>query len=254
MKDSATLVLAAESAASTLPAPQATDLPEPGPREPGLREQRKQRTTLSLIQRSRELTRSRGLTGFTVDELCNDVAISRRTFFNYFASKEHAVLGLSLRKTFEPGAERFLGSDEPDLALTTPLLDAIIQLILDVSHTSIEEDFTVDLMWGLLSQEPSLLERLNTSVQERNSELAELIRVREGYAPDDPGPEVIATFSLHLAMTAFMDCSHLFGKSEKQVCGSAPSPGPAATSDEKFAHFESKMRRNFAIAKHFFTA
>lgn len=223
-------------------------------REPGLREQRKQRTTFSLVQRSRELTKTRGLTGFTVDELCNDVAVSRRTFFNYFASKEHAVLGLPLGSTFEAGARRFLGSEQPELTGNTSLLDAVIQLILDVSHTNVDEDFTVDLLWGLLSQEPSLLVRLKASVQERNSELAAMIRTREGLAPDDPFADVVANFSLHLAMTAFTACSHLFDEPESPSSEPSQNTGQAATSEAKFAHFEKKLRRQFAIAEQFFTA
>ena len=45
---------------------------------------------------ARRLTAERGLSGFTIDDLCAEVGLSRRTFFNYFASKENAVLGIPL--------------------------------------------------------------------------------------------------------------------------------------------------------------
>jgi len=51
-------------------------------------------TTRAIRVRARELTAELGLTGFTVEELCADVGISRRTFFNYYATKEDAVIGL----------------------------------------------------------------------------------------------------------------------------------------------------------------
>lgn len=224
----------------------------PAPAAPGLRELRKQRTTLALIQRSRDLTFDRGLTGFTVDELCQDVGVSRRTFFNYFASKEHAVLGLSLRNTFEPGAAIFLGSDQSDLALSdslqAPLLDAVIELILASSRVSIDHDFTVEQMWELLSREPSLLVRLNASAIERSQELADLIRVREGLAPQDPFAEVVASLSLHLAMSAFMECSDLFQPGAHKTCPDHDAPC------DKFEHFEAKLRQKFSLANQFFTA
>ncbi|XBH20870.1 TetR/AcrR family transcriptional regulator [Jonesiaceae bacterium BS-20] len=224
----------------------------PTPATPGLREQRKQRTTLALIQRSRDLTFDRGLSGFTVDELCQDVGVSRRTFFNYFASKEHAVLGLSLRNTFEPGAAIFLGSDQSDLELSgslqAPLLDAIVELILASSRVSIDHDFTVEQMWELLSREPSLLARLNASAIERSQELANLIQVREGLALQDPYAEVAASLSLHLAMTAFMECSDLFQPGAHKTC-----PDHGASCD-KFEHFEAKLRQKFSLANQFFTA
>ncbi|MGN0042882.1 TetR/AcrR family transcriptional regulator [Rhodococcus sp. (in: high G+C Gram-positive bacteria)] len=52
-----------------------------------------QRTRAALVEHARTLTARRGLAGFTVEELCEHVGVSRRTFFNYFASKEDAVLG-----------------------------------------------------------------------------------------------------------------------------------------------------------------
>ena len=51
-------------------------------------------TALRLTAVSRRLTAERGLNGFTVEELCAEVGISRRTFFNYFPSKDEAVIGM----------------------------------------------------------------------------------------------------------------------------------------------------------------
>ncbi|WP_091707615.1 TetR/AcrR family transcriptional regulator [Microbacterium sp. cf046] len=59
-----------------------------------LRERRAAATSLGLQTEARRLTAERGLSGFTIEELCSEVGVSRRTFFNYFASKENAVLGI----------------------------------------------------------------------------------------------------------------------------------------------------------------
>ena len=37
--------------------------------------------------------RRRGLNGYTVEEVCERGGISRRTFFNYFPTKEDAIIG-----------------------------------------------------------------------------------------------------------------------------------------------------------------
>ena len=59
------------------------------------REQRKRATTRALTDAARRLTTERGFAGFTVEELCTEVGVSRRTFFNYFESKENAVFGFA---------------------------------------------------------------------------------------------------------------------------------------------------------------
>ncbi|MGF6821342.1 AcrR family transcriptional regulator [Microbacterium sp. ZKA21] len=61
-----------------------------------LRDQRKRETTRALTDAARRLTSERGFTGFTVEELCAEVGVSRRTFFNYFESKENAIFGFAL--------------------------------------------------------------------------------------------------------------------------------------------------------------
>ncbi|MGW8484029.1 TetR/AcrR family transcriptional regulator [Microbacterium sp. NPDC055903] len=61
-----------------------------------LREQRRRETTRALADTARRLTTQHGFAGFTVEELCAEVGVSRRTFFNYFESKENAVFGFAV--------------------------------------------------------------------------------------------------------------------------------------------------------------
>lgn len=60
-----------------------------------LRDVRKRETIRALTDTARRLTIERGFSGFTVDEVCAEAGVSRRTFFNYFASKENAVYGFT---------------------------------------------------------------------------------------------------------------------------------------------------------------
>jgi AcrR family transcriptional regulator len=73
-----------------------------------LRERRAAETSLGLRAEARRLTAERGLTGFTIEELCSEVGVSRRTFFNYYASKENAVLGIAVRSDTSDLEEAFL--------------------------------------------------------------------------------------------------------------------------------------------------
>ncbi|HVL62589.1 MAG TPA: helix-turn-helix domain-containing protein [Microbacterium sp.] len=73
-----------------------------------LRDRRAAETSLGLRTEARRLTAERGLTGFTIEEVCSEVGVSRRTFFNYYASKENAVLGIPVRSDASDLEEAFL--------------------------------------------------------------------------------------------------------------------------------------------------
>lgn len=57
----------------------------------GLRARKREATHVALADAAFALAREHGLDGFTVDDVARSANVSRRTFFNYFASKEEAV-------------------------------------------------------------------------------------------------------------------------------------------------------------------
>lgn len=59
----------------------------------GLRERQRADTLLRLHDAAIDLVQENGLTETTVSAIADKAGVSRRTFFNYFASKEDAVLG-----------------------------------------------------------------------------------------------------------------------------------------------------------------
>lgn len=60
--------------------------------QPSLRERKKLRTREALIGTALDLFTERGFEGATLDDLCNAVEVSKRTFFRTFASKEDVVM------------------------------------------------------------------------------------------------------------------------------------------------------------------
>ncbi|MFC5299564.1 TetR/AcrR family transcriptional regulator [Brachybacterium tyrofermentans] len=84
--------------------------------EPGLRQRQRLETLRSLHLAASELAEEGGLAAATVDAIADRAGVSRRTFFNYFASKEDAILGLIPPRVPdevpEPSSEQAAGTDD----------------------------------------------------------------------------------------------------------------------------------------------
>ncbi|MEU6478031.1 helix-turn-helix domain-containing protein [Streptomyces sp. NPDC047017] len=61
-------------------------------REPGRREHRKRATTARLRDSATRLAALHGADRVTIDDICADAGVSRRTFFNHFATKDEVFL------------------------------------------------------------------------------------------------------------------------------------------------------------------
>lgn len=161
--------------------------------ELGLRERKRRRTRSSLVAAARRLTLAHGIGGFTVEQLCDEIGISRRTFFNYFPSKEDAVLGSTDEELPQPILDAFLLSGRTDPP--TPLIDALADLFAEFGDRLTISREEYELMSAVLHREPQLMPRLFARAEAKSQLLVDLIIAREGLPADHPLPRV-ATFVL----------------------------------------------------------
>ena len=159
----------------------------------GLRARKREATRSAITSAARLATAQKGLNGFTLEQLCEEVGISRRTFFNYFPSKEDAIVGHLLDEFPADALAAFLngGSDESGVergpnGLTTTLLRDLLDLSSAMAdEMNLTRDHIHDLI-AAMKVEPHLMMKMMGSAEVREHEFASIIAQREGLPPDDP--------------------------------------------------------------------
>ncbi|MGV9777033.1 TetR family transcriptional regulator [Streptosporangium sp. NPDC003464] len=97
---------------------------------PGLRERKKQKTRLALVDAALDLFAEQGYEATTVDQIAAAVDVSPRTFFRYFATKEDVALSLPL-----DGVEVMLAelaarpAEEPPFTALSHALRAMVTML-----------------------------------------------------------------------------------------------------------------------------
>lgn len=133
-------------------------------------------TASRLTTLSRRLTAQRGLNGFTIEELCDEVGIARRTFFNYFPSKEEAVIGIDETREAARYSESFLARGSRGWPA---VVDDLVELAVDhVRATEFGLAEHADFI-AAVGREPRLLSRFMDIGREREKQLTELVALRE---------------------------------------------------------------------------
>ncbi|GGI85418.1 hypothetical protein GCM10007175_23180 [Pseudarthrobacter scleromae] len=154
----------------------------------GLRERKRAATRSAITSIARKLTAERGLNGYTVEEVCEQADISRRTFFNYFPTKEDAVLG-HIDDDIPAGVlEEFIagGHASPAGEISPTLFQDLVRLSLKLSeHMAASEEETRQLI-GVIKKEPQLILRIIGVTEQREAQFARDVALREGVAPDHP--------------------------------------------------------------------
>ncbi|MGB4136461.1 MAG: helix-turn-helix domain-containing protein [Microbacterium sp.] len=126
-----------------------TDLPAPG-----LRERKKQQTRHRLETAAVAIVSEEGMERLTIDSVSERAGVSPRTFFNYFDSKEDAILGLRTEEDTRRFVEAVVGGMPP-----APLIDGVLDLLIRVSDSAMFDHELRERRREVVLRHPELLGR-----------------------------------------------------------------------------------------------
>lgn len=156
----------------------------------GLRERKKQATRRALQGAAIRLTLERGLEKVTVEEIAAEADVSARTFFNYFATKEDALIGdVPISPDEADRAEFVAGGPTGDLS------EDLIHLL--INSLAGPGDFAAHRAEAaqrkeLLDREPQLLPVFLSRLHGAEQGLATAVSQRSGAPEDDFRSQVVA--------------------------------------------------------------
>ncbi|WP_420362486.1 TetR family transcriptional regulator [Curtobacterium aetherium] len=141
--------------------------------EPGLRERKRRATRLAIQQAALRVAIEHGLAAVTVDEVSRRADISPRTFFNYFPSKEQAILGDDPTLPQGDDVEVFVAGGP-----TGDLLSDLGALLVHSARELIEERGLIGERQRVLRANPELFSRRMASMKEFQSEIQAVVERR----------------------------------------------------------------------------
>ncbi|MBX6383968.1 MAG: TetR family transcriptional regulator [Microbispora sp.] len=169
---------------------------------PGLRERKKAETRQAIHKATLRLAVERGLDHVTVEDIVEAANISRRTFSNYFGSKEDALLyGEEQRIRDMVRAVRERPAEESGWQA---LRGAVREMLRDVG----EPDREWAVRTTLTRRHPSLLARQLANHAALERELVQAISDRDGQA--EPGADLKARIMAAAFLVALRIATHIW--------------------------------------------
>lgn len=153
---------------------------------PSLRDRRKQETRNDIRRVALQLVRDRGYDAVTVDLICKHAGVSVRTFFNYFASKDTALIAVPPPLP-ESAVDEFLASSGT-LNVFAELADVVVRMFEEAGSAALDFQTSIQIVMGV----PTLAKLQHGVLAERESDFVELVAQRLGVDPADVRPAVIA--------------------------------------------------------------
>ena len=144
---------------------------------------------MRLTTAARALTADRGLSGFTVEELCEQVGVSRRTFFNYFPGKEDAIVGHGDDSLDDDVVAWFVSGGATAGAPSATLLDDLVALTAAEIERIAVTPGELAAFIAAITTEPDILRRFMDSGAALDRRLVALVEEREGLTAGDPRAE-----------------------------------------------------------------
>jgi AcrR family transcriptional regulator len=177
----------------------------------GLRERKRAATRSAITAAARSLTAERGLSGYTVEEVCEAADISRRTFFNYFPTKEDAIIGHADDGIPADVIDEFVagGADSPAGSISPTLFRDLVRLSLRLAEGMTESEEETRQLIGVVHKEPQLILRIIGVTEQREAQFARDVARREGVSADHPVVQMavvlLSTIARKSSMAYFSD-------------------------------------------------
>lgn len=149
------------------------------------RDRKKQRTRSNLILTACRLVLERGLDHVTVEDITAAAGVSARTFFNYFASKDDALIG-----------DHFVDSEDVRARLLVvdpalPLIGALrVAFVPSIERLEAERDLWF-LRMRIICRNPSMMPRLLARGAVAEEAMVSAVAVRAGTDPDSGFPMLV---------------------------------------------------------------
>lgn len=167
------------------------------PEELGLRERKKRATRSALQFVALTLVAERGVDCVTVDDVTTEVGVSQRTFFNYFATKEEALIGA------DPDLLDRLVAALRDRPEGEPPLHALREVLITDADRVAEATEIWRLRMALHAEHPEIFHSAASASERINSALAGVIAERCNTDVDaDPYPRLVVGVAAAARRTA----------------------------------------------------
>jgi AcrR family transcriptional regulator len=140
----------------------------------GLRQRKKLATRLALHEAALRLVAERGLDAVSVDDIAARADVSPRTFFNYFSTKDDAVVGL------DPTAPQHLAEQFAARPADETPVAAIRAVHREMAAEMAQEPELWPLRMKVIDAHPALMTRLIAGFGESERVLAAAIAERTG--------------------------------------------------------------------------
>ncbi|RUL91290.1 TetR family transcriptional regulator [Verrucosispora sp. FIM060022] len=151
----------------------------------GRRDRKKRQTRAALAAAALRLVAERGLDQVTVEDISEAADVSARTFFNYFPTKDDALVGDS-----EGDRERVLRALAA-VPAEQPALEALRRAFIAAVEEAQGDAELWQLRLRVVTQHPVLLGRLVTGNATTERALVEAIAARTGLPADDAYPALV---------------------------------------------------------------
>jgi AcrR family transcriptional regulator len=172
----------------------------------GLRERKKQRTRIALIDAAADLFLAQGYEATTIDEIVAAVDVSQRTFFRYFATKEDVVI--DVMGDYDQLMLDGLTSRPPEERPFTALFESLRIVLQTIAESGPDETARFRKLHQLVETTPALLATRMARYSEIEKVHADVIARRLGMDPEtDLRPHLIVAAHFGAVRVAFEDCA-----------------------------------------------